>query len=465
MLVAQRDLTDRLFWLYRLRWLAASGIVGAALGAIHVLRFPLPLSPLLATGLIVAAYNALLLAWTRAARSPEGAVPWGSAYLLAHLQIVADLVALTAVIHFTGGVESPLGLYLVFHMVIASILLTPMAALFQAGVASVLYVGVVLLEAVAILPHYALGFAPAGFASSPLAVYPVLALLSALYVSIFLATNIVQRLRRRERELSDLTDRLEQEQTRTQAAYEQAQGAQLMQLRYMHRVSHELRRPLASAASLLKVLVEGYSDHPPDEQTAGMIQRALTRLQQGLDLVVDLLALSTAQEAPLREPRVWTDLGRLLEQVADEQVEAARQAEVTLTVDLEPHLGPIWAQPEGLVTVLRNLIGNALKYTPAGGQVTIAARQDERATCLTVSDTGIGIPGEELPRVFEEFFRSQPARQRDPGGTGLGLAIVKSIVDAHGGEIQARRRPEGGTAFEAILPHRYPEMEEGSLTP
>jgi signal transduction histidine kinase len=462
--LAQRELTERLFWLYRLRWLAALGIVGGTLGAVHVLHFPLPEGPLLATGLIVALYNSLLLAWTRALRPADGSLPPRVALLLAHLQIAVDLLALTAVIHFTGGVESPLGIYLVFHMIIAGILLPPRAAVFQAGLASGLYAGAVLLEGVGLLPHHALGFGPPGFARSFQAVYPVLALLSALFVSVFLATTIVQRLRRRERELSELTERLSQEQARTQAAYEQAQAAQLMQLHYMHRVSHELRRPLSSAASLLRVQLEGYGEHELDEQTAGMIRRALHRLQQGLDLVVDLLALSAAREAPLREARVWTDLGRLLEQVEDEQAEVARQAEVALEVETEAHLGPVWAQPEGLATVLRNLIGNALKYTPAGGQVRVTAHQDAQATYLTVADTGIGIPEEDLPRVFEEFFRGSEARDRDPGGTGLGLAIVKTIVEAHGGEVAVRRREGGGTVFEVALPHRYPETETETLT-
>jgi signal transduction histidine kinase len=461
MFVAERELTERLFWLYRLRWLAAVGIVVFSVAGFYLLHFPLPLSALITTGLVVAAYNALLLAGTRLAISAEGVVPLRLATGLAHLQIATDLVALTVVIHLTGGVDSPLGVFLVFHMVIASTLLTRPAALAQAGLASVLYAGNALLEARGWLNHHGLGFAPHLFYTTPQALYPVLALLSALYVSIFLASSIVQRLRRRERELSELTERLELERTRTQAAYEHAQAAQVMQVRYMQKVSHELRRPLSSAASLLKVLVEGYGATPPDAQTVSIINRALSRLTQGLDLVVDLLALTQVRDAPLREPRVWTDPERLLEQVVDEQAEAARQAEVTLTLDLEPHLGPIWAQPEGLATVLRNLVGNALKYTPAGGAVTVTARQDAEATYLAVSDTGIGIAEEDLPRVFEEFFRSPRARERDPGGTGLGLAIVKSIVDAHGGEISVRRREGGGTVFEVTLPHRYPEIEEG----
>lgn len=460
MLVAERELTERLFWLCRLRWLAALGIVGLTLGAVYVLHFPLPLPLLVSTGFVVAAYNLLFIAATRASRQAEGIVPVGRAHLLAHLQVGVDLIALTGVIHFTGGVESPLGVFLVFHMIITSTLLPPAAAFFQATVASVFYGGMVLLEALGVLGHFSLGFAPADFHLSKQALWPTLALLSSLYVSVYLASSIVERLRRRERELSELTERLAQEQARTQLVYEQVQAAQLMQTRYMHRVSHELRRPLAAAASLLKVLLDGYGDQATDEQTAQMLRRAVNRLQQGLDMVVDLLALSQAREAPLREPRVWTDLGHLIEQVEDEQTEAAHLAQVTVRLELEDHLGPVWVQPEGLATVLRNLISNALKYTPAGGEVLVRAWQDETATHLAVSDTGIGIDEEDLPRVFEEFFRSHAARELDPGGTGLGLAIVKSIVEAHEGQITARRRPEGGTIFEVILPHRYPETEE-----
>ncbi len=460
MLVAERELTERLFWLCRLRWLAALGIVGLTLGAVYVLHFPLPLPLLVSTGFVVASYNALFIAVTRASREAEGTVPVGRAHLLAHLQIAVDLIALTGVIHFTGGAESPLGIFLVFHMIITSTLLPPAAAFFQATVASVLYAGMVLLEAIGVLGHFPLGFAPPDFHVSGRVLWPALALLSSLYVSIYLASSIVERLRRRERELSELTKRLAQEQARTQLAYEQIQAAQLMQTRYMHRVSHELRRPLSAAASLLNVVLDGYGDQPTDEQTAPMLRRAVNRLQQGLDMVVDLLALSQAREAPLREPRVWTDLSHLIEQVEDEQAEAAHLAQVAVRLDLEDHLGPVWAQPEGLAAVLRNLVSNALKYTPAGGEVLVRAWQDETGTHLAVSDTGIGIEEKDLPRVFEEFFRSHQARELDPGGTGLGLAIVKSIVEAHEGEIKVHRRPEGGTTFEIIIPHHYPETEE-----
>lgn len=459
MQVAQRELTERLPWLCGLRWLAAAGIVTLTLGAAYVLHFPLPVTPLLVTGMVVAAYNLLLYAWIVALRQPTGLVPLRLGTALAHLQIMLDLVALTGVIHFTGGIESPLGGYLVFHMVIASTLLQPLAALGQALFASCLYGGLVFLEATGRLPHYSLGFAPPGFYRDPAVVWPTLALLSVLYGSIYLATSIVQRLRQRERQLSELTEQMEQEKARTEMAYEQTQAAQLMQLRYMYRVSHELRRPLSAAASLLKVILDGLVQEQPDARTTDMLRRAYSRLQQGLDLVVDLLALSQAREAPLREPRVWLDLTRLLEQAADEMADFSLQQGVTLELDLERHLGPVWAQPEGLTTVVRNLLANAIKYTPPGGRVVIRATQDGAATHLAISDTGIGIAPDDLPRIFEEFFRSPQAREYAAPGTGLGLAIVKTIVEANGGEVRVSSRLGEGSTFEVILPHHYPEMD------
>src|ERR1039457_5346731 len=110
-----RELTERLWWLCRLRWLAAAGIVLFSLGGRYYLRLPVPLGGLLGIGVSVAAYNLLLLGWMRAARGPEGLLAPTRGSLFAHGQIALDLLALTGVIHLTGGLESPLGPYLVFH--------------------------------------------------------------------------------------------------------------------------------------------------------------------------------------------------------------------------------------------------------------------------------------------------------------------------------------------------------------
>ena len=106
------------------------------------------------------------------------------------------------------------------------------------------------------------------------------------------------------------------------------------------------------------------------------------------------------------------------------------------------------------MTALSNLIGNALKYAETGGRVTVSTDQDRQHTSITVADTGIGISEQDMPHVFEEFFRSQEAREHRSEGTGLGLSIVQSIVDAHDGRCEVESQPGKGTEFTVILPRR-----------
>lgn len=456
---AEHELTSRLLWLCQLRWLAAASIIVLTLAAVYVLGIALPVSLLVLIGAIVAVYNVVLYTWTRSNTERSGVIPVRLGTWFAHLQIDLDFIALALVIHLTGGVESPLGAYLVFHMIIASTLLAPRAALAQATVASVLYAALVTLEARGLVSHYALGFMRPDFYTSAHVYLVVVVLMSVLYGAIYLAASIVQRLHEHEQELSDLTIRLQQEMQRTQQAYEQIQATQNMQVRYMRRVSHELRRPLAAASSLLTVILGGFSDAKPEAKTTQLPQRAVVRLQHGLDLVADLLLLSLTREAPLKEERSWLDLTQLVKQSADELADRAQQAGVTVNLDLDGRLEPIWAQASGLSTVLSNLIGNALKYTDTGGQVTVSADQDGQHTFITIADTGMGISAEDLPHIFEEFFRTQQVRNRNSAeGTGLGLSIVQSVVEAHDGHCEVESEPRQGTKFTIILPRGHTGM-------
>ena len=455
------DLTSRLLWLCRLRWLAAMSIIVLTLAAVYVLGFPLPVFHLTIVGAGVAVYNVVLYAWTRSEIRRSGVVPLRLATRLAHLHIDLDLGALILMIHLTGGVESPLGVYLVFHMIVASTLLSPRAALTQATIASVLYAAIVTLEARGLISHYALGFMPPDFYTSAQVCVLVVVLMSVLYGCIYTAGSIVRRLHERERELSDFAVRLEQEMHRTQQAYEQIQAVQKMQVRYMRRVSHELRRPLAAAVSLATVVLEGFSDAKPEAKTTQLLQRVVARLQHGLDLVGDLLQLSLAREAPLKEERSWVDLTQLIRQAADELTDRAQQAGVTLSLDLDRGLEPVFAQRQGLGAAMSNLIGNALKYTNSGGQVTVSARQDRQTTYITVADTGMGISTADLPHIFEEFYRTEEAGNRDSEGTGLGLSIVESVIEAHEGRCEVESEPGKWTTFTIVLPQGDTEMAGG----
>jgi len=130
----------------------------------------------------------------------------------------------------------------------------------------------------------------------------------------------------------------------------------------------------------------------------------------------------------------------------------ARKNSVTLKKEVPPRLSKIRIDEAAIAQVLLNLVENAVKYNNAGGGVTIGARETPRSIEVSVSDTGIGIPQEDIPRIFERFYRVDKARSRDLGGTGLGLSIVKHIIQSHHGEVFVESRLDGGSTFRFTLP-------------
>jgi two-component system sensor histidine kinase VicK len=169
----------------------------------------------------------------------------------------------------------------------------------------------------------------------------------------------------------------------------------------------------------------------------------------------DLLALSRQDGAPqpVREP---VDLAALITAVADEMGLRAQKGDVDLVQEVDPDLPPLRADPEGLRTLLVNLLDNALQYTKPGGRVTIRARAGGPGVVLQVTDTGSGIAAEDLPHIFGRYYRADKARQRGNAvagsGAGLGLAIVKGIAEAHGGGVAAMSTPDEATTITVRLP-------------
>lgn len=222
-------------------------------------------------------------------------------------------------------------------------------------------------------------------------------------------------------------------------------------------VSHELRTPLTSIIGYLDLVLDDGEGLDPDTQRfLEVVQRNARRL---LRLVGDLLFVAQVEAGQLSLEQHQVDLG----QVAAEAVEAARpRAEnngVSLVLSAEP-ARPLSGDRDRFGQMLDNLIGNAVKFSPDGGHVEVALSDEGNAAILVVRDTGMGIPPEDLDRLFERFFRSSDATRRAVPGVGLGLTIVKAIVDAHGGTIEVASDPREGTAFTITLPYRTrPELD------
>jgi two-component system phosphate regulon sensor histidine kinase PhoR len=216
---------------------------------------------------------------------------------------------------------------------------------------------------------------------------------------------------------------------------------------FVSNVSHELRTPVAGIKAASDTLAEGALDDPAAaREFVAHIQREADRLSQLVDELLELSRIESG-EAPLRLEEIGAR--SLLDECASRMGALAGRAGVALRVDAPDGL-TVRADRERIGRALTNLVHNAIRFTSPGGVVTLRARAEDGATLLEVSDTGAGIRPEDLPRIFERFYKAE--RARSGGGTGLGLAIVKHIAQAHGGSVSARSRPGQGSTFTLRLP-------------
>jgi two-component system phosphate regulon sensor histidine kinase PhoR len=226
---------------------------------------------------------------------------------------------------------------------------------------------------------------------------------------------------------------------------------------FVANVSHELKTPLAAIRGYAETLADGAMAEPDTARrfTARILEQC-RRLQALLD---DLLTLSRLESVEVPQEREPVELGPLIEREIELLAPAAQERRVA--VGFEPAAGvpPLLGDPAGLGRLVGNLLDNAIKYNRPGGRVTVRLAAEPDGVRLEVADTGIGIPGEALPRIFERFYRVDKGRARDEGGTGLGLAIVKHAALAHGGRVEVDSTAGEGTVFRVHLP------TAGSLTP
>jgi two-component system phosphate regulon sensor histidine kinase PhoR len=219
---------------------------------------------------------------------------------------------------------------------------------------------------------------------------------------------------------------------------------------FVANVSHELRTPVATIRALTDSLLDGaVEQRDTAERFLRDLDHEATRLSQ---LIEDLLALSKLEaEGAVMEPGDF-QLGELMRECLESKSKLAEDYGVTMETKI-PEAGPmLHADRRLLGAAVNNLIDNAVKYNRPGGVVSIAGSLDKDDVVIEVGDNGIGIPGDELPRVFERFYRVDKARSRETGGTGLGLSIVKHIVDLHGGTVGVTSVEGEGSVFRITIP-------------
>jgi two-component system phosphate regulon sensor histidine kinase PhoR len=215
-------------------------------------------------------------------------------------------------------------------------------------------------------------------------------------------------------------------------------------------VSHELRTPLASIQGYTETLIDGALDDPEHNMRfLGIIRHNAERLAR---LTEDLLNLSRVEQKRQKFEFQMHPVGGLLRDAVDQVHPIADKNKIRMEVEPATSSMEAWCDDEAISQILSNLLDNAIKYTPAGGKITLGAKAIDGFIELYVRDTGIGIPAEDLPRLFERFYRVDKARSRELGGTGLGLSIVKHLVAAQNGTIRVESGVNQGSTFFFTLP-------------
>ncbi|MDT8305268.1 MAG: ATP-binding protein, partial [Anaerolineae bacterium] len=231
------------------------------------------------------------------------------------------------------------------------------------------------------------------------------------------------------------------------------QGVEEQRVTLIGDVAHELRTPLTALAGYLEGLVDGLFE--PEEETFDAMHQEVRRLQRLID---DLQALSRVEAGQISLQMESQPLLPLVELAAASLLSQAAGKGVTLSVSRLADSPLVHVDADRVLQILHNLLGNAIRYTPEGGRIDVKVSSRERNAEVTVTDTGIGIPAEALPYIFERFFRVDTSRSRRSGGSGIGLTISRYLAWAMGGELTAASTGAGrGSTFTLLLPLAPPD--------
>jgi signal transduction histidine kinase len=210
-------------------------------------------------------------------------------------------------------------------------------------------------------------------------------------------------------------------------------------------VAHELRTPLTTVQTHVEAILEGVWE--PTRERLESCYDEMTRLG---NLVNDLESLARIESDNLKLNKTEVDLRELTDRILGSFEKELKDR--NLSVEKEGSCSPVQADRDRISQVIINLVSNAVKYTPDGGEIRITLSDSSDSAIFSIRDNGIGIPEEELPYVFERFYRADKSRNRNTGGSGIGLAIVKSIITAHGGTVDADSRIDAGSNFMFMIP-------------
>jgi len=435
---------ERNLWFIKLRYGAVALLIFLLLTIELFLEFPLTEVQLIAISLItlcILCYN-LFLHKIRKKVTPENKF---NNLHLSLLQMVLDLTALTLLVHYTGGVETPFYMFYIFHMIIGSMILPGVVIYSLAVLIMLLFSLMIFLEYAAVIPHHAIYrlFDPPIYDNLSYLIVLLVVFSMMMIISVMLANKIARQLYERERQLWETLDKLEKAEAEKQ--------------RYIMGVVHEIKTPVAAVQSILDLVIEQFLG-PISREISEKLKRARLRTDEAIRLINNVLHISKIKLLD-QITTESVDLDKLLQEVICKYNMQADMKKVKISFISESVKVPYISGDKALLEMaFSNLIGNGVKYNSAGGIVEISITAGKQNVITRVCDNGIGIPAEDLNKVFNEFYRASNSRSFKFEGSGMGLSVVKQIIKRHGGDIRIespsrlRESDRPGTCVTVNLP-------------
>ncbi|HBE41491.1 MAG TPA: hypothetical protein DDW27_09855 [Bacteroidales bacterium] len=425
-------------WFIRIRWIAVSVLIVATLFVKHILDISVREISIYIIAVILLVLNVIhRIILQKIKKEGDGKAIKKIKHEI-HFQIITDLILLTFILHYSGGVENPLVLFYFFHMIIASSIFSAVQSYLYALFAFLLLATLALLEYYSIIPHYPLeGFISANLYQNTMYVFGagfVFACTSTLLV--FLSHMIITR-------------SIKTEQTYIKTNIE-LENKDKLKNEYVLRVTHDIKGHIAAILSCLEVVRSKATGslNPVQEEFAN---RAFERTELLSGFIKDLLNLTRKRLKHDYELEEFL-LTDLINKVVKPVQTLARDKSIDFDIYIDKAIGMVTGNPYTIEELYSNLLLNAVKYTPSGGRIELTIKSRHNHFVTEISDSGIGIPKEDLIKVFDEFYRASNVPKDIKTGSGLGLSIVKQIIEDHKGKIWAESAIGIWTKFTFILP-------------
>jgi len=427
-------LHQRIAWSIRLRFIAVLGFLLATFVARYFLNIVVPYETLWYLLGILTLINLIYIGVYLGLKN----LTFQGELMVLHFHMLIDLIFLTMILHYSGGMENPVYLFYVFHVVLASIVFPGLIPLVFATFVVVLFGALIYLEYNRLIEHYSI-FGSAIYRNE-IAAYVVMTVFTAtVYVTAYICTTFMQIYRNIKRQID-------------------AQNQQLIELdkqktQFFRFTSHELKSPIVAVKTSLDGFIKNFGSQV-DPRGLNLVERASLRAGQMLDIIRELLELSRDRSLIESGGQDEIDLNQLLSEVIQQERPQAEEKNIQIAADLVGQLLLIQGDSNDFKKIFLNLLSNAINYTPDGGTIRISAYREDSFITIQFRDSGIGIAEQDLPKIFNEFYRAENAKKMAQLGTGLGLTLVKLKVENYQGKIEVQSKLNQGTTFIIKFPVR-----------